>query len=136
MSTAPTDKTIVFFDGHCGLCNGVVDFMILRDTSHNLLYSPLQGETAKTLLTEVERTDLNTVIVAHGDRRFKKSDAVFRALTDIGGVYKLLASVGRIFPKFVRDRVYDFVAQNRYDLFGRSDTCRLPSAEERALFLP
>lgn len=136
MMTAPGDKTIVFFDGYCGLCNGVVDFMIVRDTERKLMYSPLQGETARALLTEAERTDLNTVIVTRGAARFKKSDAVFEALRDLGGAYSALAAIGGIFPRFIRDAAYDMVAGNRYGLFGRRDACRLPGPEERALFLP
>lgn len=141
-------ETIIFFDGYCGLCSGVVDFMIKRDLKHRLRYSPLQGETAKTLLSESERTDLDTVIVARrlpasaGSsshlkiETYKKSDAIFVALRELGPGYKTLANLGSVFPKLIRNAVYDLIAKNRFTLFGRRETCRAPSKEERTLFLP
>ena len=146
--TEPQVQTIVFFDGYCGLCNGVVDFMIDRDHERRLRYSPLQGETAKTLLSESERTDLDTVIVARRTfesadspaslklEKYRKSEAVFVALRELGPTYKTLADLGQVFPEFVRDTVYDLIAKNRFTLFGRRETCRAPSKEERTLFLP
>jgi len=35
----------------------------------------------------------------------------------------------------VRDFFYDLIAKNRYALFGKRETCRLPTPEERALFV-
>lgn len=135
-------ETIVFFDGYCGLCSEVVDFLIVRDRERKLRYSPLQGETAKTLLTESEREDLDTMILVRrgGDldaiQKLKKSDAALASLQDMGGFYGALASAGLIFPRFLRDSVYGLIAKNRYRIFGKRETCRLPSPEERALFLP
>jgi len=38
-------------------------------------------------------------------------------------------------PRPIRDAVYDWVARHRYGWFGKHDTCRLPTPEERAVFL-
>ncbi len=65
----------------------------------------------------------------------RESDAVLRALADVGGVW-WLATVLRLVPRFVRGPIYDWVARHRYRWFGRHDTCRLPAPEERAVFLP
>lgn len=135
-------ETIVFFDGYCGLCSEVVDFLIVRDHARKLRYSPLQGETAKTLLSESEREDLDTMILVRrgGDldsiQKLKKSDAALASLQDMGGFYGALASASLIVPRFLRDAVYALIAKNRYRIFGKRETCRLPSPEERALFLP
>ncbi len=141
-------ETIIFFDGYCGLCSGVVDFMIERDHERRLRYSPLQGETAKMLLSESERTDLDTVIVARRTpatsnnpadlkiEKYKKSDAIFMALRELGPAYRTLTKLGMVFPEFIRNKVYDLIAKNRFTLFGRRETCRAPSKEERTLFLP
>ena len=140
--TSPQDtspQTIVFFDGYCGLCSGVVDFLIARDSSRRLVYSPLQGETARKFLSESERTDLDTVVVVQPgspDVKLHKSDAVLYALEKASLGLAGAAKLARVFPRSFRDLVYDFVARNRFKLFGRRDSCRAPSSEERKLFLP
>lgn len=65
---------------------------------------------------------------------FEKSDAVLMILPQLGGVWNVFR-MGWIFPRGLRDWIYDFVAKNRYVLFGKRDSCRLPTPEERALFL-
>lgn len=136
-------ETIVFFDGYCGLCSEVVDLLIVRDKKRKLRYSPLQGETAKAMLDEREREDLDTLIVVRrpvgassAAEKLTRSDAVLASLQDIGGSYGVLGRAGKIVPRFIRDAIYKLVAKNRYRIFGKRETCRLPSPEERALFLP
>lgn len=132
-------QIIVFFDGYCGLCSGTVDFLIARDKAARLHYSPLQGETAKRLLTESERTDLDTSIVVieseNGQTKLKKSDAILFALRELP-MWKYLAAALLLIPRPLRDAVYDLVAKNRFALFKKRDTCRIPNASERERFLP
>ena len=133
---------IVFFDGYCGLCSGTVDFLIKRDTKRKLRYSPLQGETAKLKLTTSEIEDLDTVIVFRETNepttteKLRKSAAILAALKELGGVYAVIAAALSIFPKYFSDTIYDLIAKNRFKLFGRRDSCRAPTKEERELFLP
>ena len=56
-------------------------------------------------------------------------------LRDVGGIWRLLW-VFRYIPKALRDVVYDVVAANRYKWFGKHETCRMPTVEERAKLLP
>lgn len=141
-SIRTSEPTIVFFDGYCGLCSGVVDFLIERDHARRLRYSPLQGDTAHRFLTDPERTDLDTVMVVKPDLdaartlKFNKSDAILECLKELGGIYRGLAFFAGLFPRFVRDAAYDFVARNRFKFFGRRDFCRAPTQSERLLFLP
>lgn len=135
-------KTIVFFDGYCGLCSGVVDFLISRDVNRKLTYSPLQGETAQMILSERQRSDLDTIVVVARDEKtgatkhLEKSDAVLEALAQVGSIWTAVSILARIFPRSFRNIIYDLVAKNRFKIFGRRESCRLPSPEERKLFLP
>ena len=52
----------------------------------------------------------------------------------LGGPWKLL-KVARIIPAPLRDWLYDRVADVRYRIFGKYDTCPLPPPEVRARFL-
>jgi predicted DCC family thiol-disulfide oxidoreductase YuxK len=126
---------IVFFDGHCNLCNGFVNFLIRRQKKHSLQVAPLQGTTAKEKL-EASHLELNTIVYFDGEKSWQKSTAVLHILMELGSLWRTLAFAGQIFPRPLRDFIYDLVAKNRYRLFGRQDTCRLPTESEKERFLP
>lgn len=131
MSQPGAPQTIVFFDGLCHLCNGFVDFVLSRDTKRRLVFAPLQGETAKKVLTEHDRASLSTVVVRDGDRVFRESAAILRVFKKLGGGWAAAGFFLGIVPGFLRDVVYRAVARNRYEWFGERDVCRLPQPHER-----
>jgi predicted DCC family thiol-disulfide oxidoreductase YuxK len=129
-------STILFFDGVCSLCNGLVDWVIQNETKHSLHFASLQGTTAQALLSPMDRESLETLIVWHEGQKLLRSDAVIFVLQKMGGFFGGLALIFKIIPRFVRDGVYDFVARHRYQWFGKRDSCRLPTAEEKDRLLP
>jgi predicted DCC family thiol-disulfide oxidoreductase YuxK len=128
------EKPIIFFDGVCGLCSAVVDFVMAIDKKGVHLFTPLQGETAQELLTPHERKDLDSIIVYQNGRKLKKSEAVFQIFKNIGGAWGLLGVLS-ILPRFITDAGYGLIARYRYKLFGKKETCRLPTPQERKRFL-
>lgn len=129
------DRLVVFFDGHCGLCNRYVDFIIKHDHLGKILFSPLQGEFAKKSVSEALRSDLSSVVVMHRGHIYLQDQAVIRVGLEMGGHWRLLAQMTRIIPSFMRSWAYQWVAKNRYRWFGRSDTCRIPQPQERSRFI-
>ncbi|MFN7729866.1 MAG: thiol-disulfide oxidoreductase DCC family protein [Bdellovibrio sp.] len=127
-------KPIVFFDGVCHLCNGFVDWIVARDQGQKILFAPLQGETAAQNLTQDQRQALESVLVLSQGRILSKSSAVLLILEHLPGYY--WTGLFQIVPLFLRDLVYDFVARNRYRWFGKSETCRLPTPDEKQVLLP
>ena len=116
-----------------GMCNRSVNLLMSIDARNLLLFSPLQGEFAARE-TKEDAKDLDTILFFDNGKIYKRSTAVLRILTQLGGVW----SIGRIlllFPSIVRDAVYRLIANNRYKWFGKSDACRLPTKEEREKFL-
>jgi predicted DCC family thiol-disulfide oxidoreductase YuxK len=130
-----TQKSIVFFDGLCHLCNGFVDAVIQRDLEHRFQFAPIQGETAQKVLTPEERSKLETVILVVGDQHFQRSEAVLRILIGLGGGYRFFLA-GFLLPAFLRDQVYGLVAGKRYAWFGQREFCRLPRPDEKEYLLP
>lgn len=131
---------LVLFDGTCNLCNASVDFLLSRDVDQRLLFSAQQTVEAQAALKrhghENVQGEEDTVLVLGADGLLRaKSDAALRAGTALGGVWRLLATVASVVPLGIRDRVYDFVGENRYRWFGRKETCRLPTLDERRRFL-
>ncbi len=131
-------KPILFFDGVCGLCNSSVDFAIARDKKSRLLFSPLQGETAKQLLSEDQIQNIATVIyrTADGKHVYQRSAAVVRLLWQLGFPWSFCGWVLWFIPLPIRNLGYRIIAGLRYRLFEKHATCRLPTPEERTRFLP
>lgn len=125
---------VIFFDGYCGLCNGFVDFMMSVDKKSLFKFSPLQSDFAKTHLVPEDVADLKSLVVLIDGATYRRAPGVIKALTELGGPWKALW-VLRIFPDWFLNFCYDLVAKNRYKIFGKSDTCRLPTPEEKTRFL-
>ncbi len=133
-------ENIIFFDGVCSLCNGFIDFLIRRDTQRILRYAPLQGYTAterlpmsRVKVTNSDGPTFTSVVYLKNGLMLSQSTAVIEILSDLGGVWRL-ASVFKILPKSIRDAVYTLIATRRYKWFGRRETCRVPTKEERSHF--
>jgi predicted DCC family thiol-disulfide oxidoreductase YuxK len=125
---------IIFFDGHCGLCNGFVDFILKVDKQAVFHFSPLQGQYAQEHLTANDTADLKSIVLLMEGKTYRKADAVLRILTELPGAWKL-SSILRALPFRFLNIGYDLIARNRYSLFGKSPTCRLPSAVEKTRFI-
>lgn len=125
---------ILFFDGVCGLCNKSVDLILKNDKIGIMKFSPLQGETAKNELSKNLSDTLATLFLKTDNSTFIKSDAALLICNYLGGRWRIL-TLFKIFPKVLRDRIYDLVAKNRYRWFGKSESCRLPKPDEANRFL-
>jgi len=134
--TRPLEHPIIFFDGVCAMCNRFVDLILRADRGDVFRFAPLQGETARALLPPLTGDPRDWSMVYLDERGVhEQSDASLEVYRRLGGVWWLF-SLLRLVPRFVRNRAYRLVARNRYRWFGRRDTCRVPSAEEKARFLP
>jgi predicted DCC family thiol-disulfide oxidoreductase YuxK len=134
----PAARVVVLFDGDCNLCNGVVDFAIGRDPQARLVFGALQSPEAEPLLRAAglsqRRLDSLVVIEPDGSAHVSSS-AALRVGRRLRQPWPVLAALGALVPRALRDLVYDWVARNRYGWFGGRDRCRVPTPEERARFL-
>lgn len=142
-SEADRPTNVVFFDGVCGLCNCFVDFILSRDRRGAIRFAPLQGETAKAVLSSEFRVpsaktqSFDTIVwLDSSSREFVRSAAAVRVLWRLGGVWSIIGWLLWLIPRPLRDVGYRLVASNRYRWFGKKETCRLPSPAERERFLP
>lgn len=126
---------VVYFDGVCNLCNRVVDFLIRHDRHRRYRFASLQGETARRRLPPaLIGPNLETIVLEQGSELRFRSDAALAIVTGLGGAWRLFGAL-RVFPRALRDWLYQWVVRNRFRRFGQRDMCRLPSVEERSFFL-
>ena len=137
----PDANPLVLYDGVCGLCNRLVQFLLKRDKRDRFRFASLQSEFARALLTRhgVDPHDLDTVYVVTNHEQpdetlLARSDAILYLLAELGGIWSL-AGAGRVLPRGLRDAIYKIVARNRYRVFGKHESCMLPEPKHRAKFL-
>lgn len=128
---------IVFYDGVCGLCNKLVQVMVALDREGRFRYAALQGDTAQRLQVIYPElpTNLDSMAYLEEGRVYVRARAIMQAAGQLRFPYSL-PYFFRWVPLWLADPIYKAVAAVRYRLFGKYDTCRLPTPEERALFLP
>jgi len=130
------DHPIIFFDGVCGLCNSFVDIIFKADKKGIFKFSPLQGDTAKKYLPDLpEQAGEWSIVYIDENSIYDQSDATLKILERLGGAWGLLSKFGFL-PKGFRNYIYRLVAIYRYRIFGKRDTCRIPTEAEKERFLP
>jgi predicted DCC family thiol-disulfide oxidoreductase YuxK len=133
------NKKIVFFDGVCNLCNSFVDHIIRKDAQKIIYYSSLQSEKTAALLAPfnilITDESLSTIYFYEDGKLYQQSTAVLKVYKNLGGARKILANILILVPEFLRNFIYNFIARNRYRFFGKKETCRLPSIEEKNQFI-
>ncbi len=128
---------LVLYDGVCGFCNSTVRFIIDRDPERRFRFLALQSDGARARLApfpDVPR-NLDTLVVLAEGRAFIRSDAVIYILRRLKSPWPAVAATLACVPRPLRDLGYRGFAKARYRLFGKFESCPLPRAEERALFL-
>lgn len=131
----PRGEAVVLFDGYCNLCNGAVRFLIKRDTAGKFVYSALSwpyGEKLKAAFPELREVD--SIVLYDGNRAHVKSTAALKIAGMMPGLWPAM-KVFLLLPAFIRDAAYDLIARNRYSLFGKKETCMMPTPEIKARFL-
>ena len=129
-------KKIIFYDGHCNLCNGFVNAIIKLDKKSIFLFAPLNGNHAKNLLkkNKIKNTTIDSVVLFNNNSISYKSKAVIEILISLGGIYRVLVMT-KIIPRAILDWLYDIVAKNRYSWFGKHDRCMVPDKKIISKFL-
>lgn len=129
-------KLIILFDGVCNFCNGAVNFVLKQDKKGIFLFAPLQSQAGQKLLEQYQLTtqDFDSFVLIENEKLFTKSSASLRVMQRLPWYWKWTQAF-RIIPKFLRNAVYDLIAKNRYQWFGKKDACMIPTPEMRNRFL-
>lgn len=129
-------KNIILFDGVCNLCNSSVDFIVRRDKRGIFKFASLQSELGQAILKEnhLPADDFQSVLLVQNGKIYQKSMAALMIARQLSGLWFLMYGFV-IIPAFLRNWIYNLIAQNRYKLFGKKESCRMPTLEERSRFL-
>ena len=132
---------LILYDGVCGLCNRLNAFVLPRDPHGIFHYAPLQSALADSILRRFGRDpgELNTFYIvadyrSSSPRLLSKSHAALFVAKQIGGIWKI-ATIFGVLPTRLLDAAYDVIARYRYRIFGRYDSCPIPTSEHKSRFI-
>ncbi len=139
------NRLLVVFDGHCGLCNGLVRWLLRQDQRDRLRFaSSVSPAVTQLLARHADLLEPNgipgTVLVfrnpSQADEqlwvRFKGTLVVLRELPQ---PWPTVASALGWIPDFLSGPIYRLNARWRYRIWGRQENCPLPAPEDRSRFL-
>ena len=138
--TEPTvpevDGPLVLYDGTCGLCSRSVQLILRHDRRGRFRFAALQSDAGRALLRRhgLPVDQLDSVVLVEGGRAYTKSRAALRIARGMDAPWPALRALA-VVPRPVADFVYDRVARSRYRLFGRQESCMIPTPEIRSRFL-
>jgi predicted DCC family thiol-disulfide oxidoreductase YuxK len=135
------DGPVLLYDGLCGFCDGTVQFILRHDRRGTLRFATLQGDFAREVTARhPELAGVDSLVLVEPDaatgleKVYIRSEGALRVARYLGGAWHV-ARVAGIVPRFLRDSAYDAFARIRYRVFGRYDSCPIPTPEQRARFI-
>lgn len=130
------NEKIILFDGVCNLCNNAVIFIIKRDKKNLFRFAALQSEPGMKIVDElgIDTSKTDSIVLVEGNSFCTQSSAALSIARHLSGGYPLLYPF-MLLPRFIRDPLYDFIANNRYNWFGKKESCMIPTPKLKTKFL-
>jgi len=131
----------VLYDGLCGFCDASVQWLLAHDPDQRFQFSALQGETASAIVARHPLpAGLDSIILVTSpgtpdERVTWHSAAIFAICAELRLPWRALSWFA-VLPRALTDLGYRLFARNRYLVWGRKDSCRIPTPAERARFQP
>ena len=137
MIDLPKNKKIILFDGICNLCDSAVTMVIKQDKKNTFLFAAIQSKKGKEIVDylEIDIAKIDSIILYEPGVSYEvKSTAALKIMNNFGQFWQLTKLLW-VFPKGFRNRVYDFIAKNRYKWFGKKESCMIPTNDLKSKFL-
>jgi predicted DCC family thiol-disulfide oxidoreductase YuxK len=137
MQNLPPNKKIILFDGVCNLCNSAVQLVIKHDNKDIFRFVALQSELGQEILVHIgiDSKNIDSIVLYEpGVAYYYKSDAALQITKNLDGLFPM-GIIFKIIPTGIRNRLYDYIAKNRYKWYGRKESCMIPTPELKIKFL-
>ena len=130
------ERPVILFDGVCNFCSAMTNFIIRQDKKKRFLFAALQSKSGQQLLDQYKNNwrKSDSFVLIDNNKAYLKSDAGLRLYNKLPWYWKW-TQLFWVFPRFFRDAVYNFIANNRYKWFGKKEECMVPTPELRERFL-
>ena len=137
MKNLPLNKKIILFDGVCNLCNSAVQFVIKHDKKDVFRFVALQSDLGQEIIKHIgiDSKHIDSIVLYEpGIAYYYKSEAALEIARNLGGFFHF-GTIFSIIPTIIRNKIYDYVAKNRYKWYGKKESCMMPTPELKTKFL-
>lgn len=130
------DYPVILFDGVCNFCNATVNLIIRKDKKKIFRFAALQSPAGENILSQygINWRDDDSFVLVTNNKIYQRSTAALKLFNKLPWYWKW-TQLFWIFPRFLRDGIYNIIARNRYKWFGKKDECMIPTADIRERFL-
>lgn len=137
MTNLPKNKKLILFDGVCNLCNSSVQYVIKHDKKNRFMFTALQSKVGKEIINQfqIDTYKTDSILLYSPDQGIDYKSTAALKIAYFLGFPNSLISVFIIIPPFIRNRVYDYIAKNRYKWYGKKESCMIPTPELKSKFL-
>ena len=137
MKQLPADKQLILFDGVCNLCNSSINYVIKHDKHDLFMFAPLQSEAGNKIIQKynLDTSQTDSILLYSEEKGLKIKSSAALAIASKLGFPRNMLTVFYMVPPFIRNWVYDYVAKNRYQWYGKKEACMIPTPELQAKFL-
>jgi predicted DCC family thiol-disulfide oxidoreductase YuxK len=126
----------IAFDGDCLMCSRSIRWVAERDAADQVRFTRLQDEMGQKMAAASGGAPLDSMLVRSGDQVLDRSTGVLAVMKTLGFPWSVAAGLGKLIPRTLRDRLYNYIADHRYQWFGKGDACSMPSEALRRRLLP
>ncbi|MBL0238064.1 MAG: DUF393 domain-containing protein [Saprospiraceae bacterium] len=130
-------KHVILYDGVCNYCDAIVQFLIRVDKKNVFKFAHITSQTGSKILNKfgIDSNLHDSFIYVKDQEYYMYSDGAGQVLLQLGGAYAVMGKILLAIPLTIRDAIYKWVARNRYKLFGRKQSCDIPSQSKLDKFL-
>ncbi len=131
------DRPVIIFDGKCVLCSWFARFVLRTDRTGHFRLLAAQSTLGTALYTHfgLDPIRYETYVLVEEGKAFFRSDASIRIFEGLGAPWRIVAAIGRLVPRSLRDTLYDFIARHRLRWFGAREHCYLPDPSQADRFI-
>lgn len=136
LETLDISQPLIVFDGVCVLCSGFARTVVRLDTEKRFRFATAQSPLGAALYRRhgLRSDGYETNLVLIDGAAFTRMDSLVAVYGALGWPWRA-ARVVNLLPRHLRDWLYDRIAKNRYALFGRKESCEIPSRALRERIL-
>ncbi|MGC4030826.1 MAG: DCC1-like thiol-disulfide oxidoreductase family protein [Tepidisphaeraceae bacterium] len=127
---------LVLYDGDCGFCHRSIEFILRHERSAVLTFAALHSDLGRAELVRhgLPADFYRSIVLIEDGVAYRYSTAALRVSRYLKSPWRWAWAL-RLFPAFLRDAAYRFVANNRGKIGSGPKNCVLPTNTTRRRFL-
>jgi len=116
---------VIVIDGYCNICSKFYQFIVKYDINNKYKLSEFDSLFSKQNNLDLKK--INSIVLVKKDKSILKNSKALKSIFYNIPKLKPLYYILKITPEFISDFAYKIIANNRYHLFGKRESCSILS---------